>query len=155
SCRQIASRVENRIAFALPVLRIDRLARVMPTRSASSVNVMRRAWSSSSRFTTIAMLDRPCEFGAHVTAAPEDLRKHEDQEHGEQPGHRDVDRIVDFLAHGPGCEQVNHRLDQRTDHVDAEEEPGDADKLGGIRLDEWIADTGAVDHAPQSAENEM
>ena len=43
SCRQIASRVENRIAFALPVLRIDRLARVMPTRSASSVNVMRRA----------------------------------------------------------------------------------------------------------------
>src|SRR5262249_60171037 len=88
SSRQIASRVEKRIAFALPVLRIDRLARVMPTRSASSVNVMRRAWSSASRFTTIAMLDRPCELGPHLAPAPEDLRQHEDQEHGEQPDHR-------------------------------------------------------------------
>jgi hypothetical protein len=80
SCRQIASSVENRIAFALPVLRIDRLASVMPTRSASYVNVMRRASRDSSRFTTIAMLDRPGEFGAHFTAPPENLRKHEDQE---------------------------------------------------------------------------
>src|SRR6266446_4721674 len=81
------------------------------------------------------MLDRPCEFGAHGTAAPEDLRKHEDQEHGEQPGHRDMDHIVDLRAHGGGCEQVNHRLDQRVDHVDAEKEPGDADELHGIRLE--------------------
>jgi len=46
-------------------------------------------------------------------------------------------------------------LDQRIDHVDAEEEPGDADEVHGIRLDEWIADTGAGDHAPQSAEDEL
>jgi hypothetical protein len=43
SASQIASSVEKRIARALPVLRIDRLASVMPTRSASSVSVIRRS----------------------------------------------------------------------------------------------------------------
>src|SRR5947199_79481 len=37
SASQIASSVEKRIARALPVLRIERLASVIPTRSASSV----------------------------------------------------------------------------------------------------------------------
>src|SRR6266478_6035136 len=30
-------------------------------------------------------------------------------EHGEQPSHRDMDRIVELRAPGGGCEQVNHR----------------------------------------------
>src|SRR5262249_13933623 len=92
----------------------------------------RREHSFVPRFTTIAMLDRACEFGAHVTAASKDLRKHEDQEHSEQPGYRDMDRIVNLRAHGVRCEQVNHRLDQRVDHVDAQEQPGDADEVHGV-----------------------
>ena len=43
SASQIASSVEKRIARALPVLRIERLASVIPTRSASSVSVIRRS----------------------------------------------------------------------------------------------------------------
>src|SRR5215471_11316719 len=101
------------------------------------------------------MLDRPRELGAHVTAAPEHLRKHEDQEHGKQPGYRDMDHVVDLRAHGGRCEQVDRRLEQRVDHVDAEEEPGDADELHGIRLDERIADLRALDDAPQGAKDEL
>jgi hypothetical protein len=66
---QIASRVEKRIARALPVLRIERLASVMPTRSASSVSVIRRSWSRSSSLTAIAMSHRPFEVFAHVRAS--------------------------------------------------------------------------------------
>ncbi|PAV67321.1 hypothetical protein WR25_20366 [Diploscapter pachys] len=40
---QIASSVEKRIALALPVLRMERLARVMSTRSLSSIVAHRRA----------------------------------------------------------------------------------------------------------------
>src|SRR5688572_13606435 len=43
SASQIASSVEKRIARALPVLRMDRLASVIPTLSESSVRVIRRA----------------------------------------------------------------------------------------------------------------
>ena len=55
SASQIASSVEKRIARAFPVLRIDRLARVIPIRSASSVSVIRRSWSRSSSLTAIAI----------------------------------------------------------------------------------------------------
>jgi hypothetical protein len=43
SASQIASSFEKRIARALPVLRIERLASVISTRSASSVSVIRRS----------------------------------------------------------------------------------------------------------------
>ena len=50
-----AASVEKRMAFAFPVLRFDRLAKVMPTREESSVSDMRRSRITVSRFTTIRM----------------------------------------------------------------------------------------------------
>src|SRR2546421_6733236 len=83
SASQIASSVEKRIARALPVLRIDRLANVIPTRSASSVSVIRRSWSRSSSLTAIAMSHGPFEVFAHQRAFREDAGQHEGQEYGE------------------------------------------------------------------------
>ena len=55
--RQMASRVVKRIALALPVLRIERLANVKPTRSASSLSDILRLAISTSRFTMIFPID--------------------------------------------------------------------------------------------------
>ena len=52
---QMASRVEKRTALALPVFKIDRLAGVMPMRSASSRELIFRFASMTSRLTMIAM----------------------------------------------------------------------------------------------------
>jgi hypothetical protein len=52
---QIASRVLNRIAFAFPVLSMDRLARVMSTFSESSFKDIFRFAIITSRFTIIGM----------------------------------------------------------------------------------------------------
>src|SRR5687768_2109351 len=97
SASQIASSVEKRIARALPVLRIERLARVMPTRSASSVSVIRRSWSRSSSLTAIAMSHRPFEVVAHQRACREHTREHERKEHGEPAVDRkagiDIERV--------------------------------------------------------------
>ena len=51
--RQMASRVEKRTALALPVFRMDRLACVMPMRSASSPEDIFRFASITSKFNTI------------------------------------------------------------------------------------------------------
>src|SRR5205809_6698062 len=85
---QIASSVEKRIARALPVLRIDRFASVIPIRSASSVSVIRRSWSRSSSLTAIAMSHCPFEVFAHERA----FREHPGQQKREQYGHPAVDR---------------------------------------------------------------
>jgi len=53
---QIASNVEKRMALALPVFRIDRLDMVIPTFSESSVRLIFRLASITSRFTIIAMI---------------------------------------------------------------------------------------------------
>src|SRR5207248_7518463 len=50
---QMASSVDKRTARALPVLRTDRLASVIPILSDNSVRVMRRSWSMSSSLTMI------------------------------------------------------------------------------------------------------
>src|SRR5829696_10207614 len=84
----MASSVEKRIARALPVLRIDRLASVMPMRSASSVRVIRRSWRRSSSLTAIAMSHRPCEVFAHERA----FREHAGQQEREEYGEPAVDR---------------------------------------------------------------
>ena len=55
SSRQMASMVLMRTALALPVFRMDRLAGVMPTRFASSREVIFRFASIISRFTIIAI----------------------------------------------------------------------------------------------------
>src|SRR3954462_1591699 len=88
SAPQIASSVEKRIARALPVLRIERLASVMSIRSASSVRVIRRSWSRSSRLTAIGTSDRPFEVIAHERAFGE----HAGQQEREQDGEPPVDR---------------------------------------------------------------
>src|SRR5688572_27166987 len=49
---QMASSVENRMALALPFLRMERLAMVMPTRSESSVTLILRFAIMTSRLTT-------------------------------------------------------------------------------------------------------
>lgn len=53
SALQMASNVEKRIAFALPVLRIERLARVIPTLSDNSLSDILRLASITSKFTLI------------------------------------------------------------------------------------------------------
>src|SRR5437899_1849500 len=68
SASQMASSVEKRMARALPVLRMERLASVIPTRSASSVSVIRRSWSRSSSLTAIAMSHCPFEVLSHERA---------------------------------------------------------------------------------------
>src|SRR5437660_10785102 len=83
SASQIASSVEKRIARALPVLRIERLASVIPTRSARSVSVIRRSWSRSSSLTAIAMSHCPFEVFAHERAFREHSSQHEREEYGE------------------------------------------------------------------------
>lgn len=55
SALHIASRVEKRIAFALPVFNIERFAGVMPIRSASSNDDILRLASITSTFTIIAI----------------------------------------------------------------------------------------------------
>src|SRR5215472_14560826 len=82
SAAQIASSVENRIARAFPVFRIERFTIVMPTRSASSVRVIPRACSTSSSLTTIAMSHGPVQVLAHQRAFGEDTREDEGQKHG-------------------------------------------------------------------------
>lgn len=56
SASQIASKVENRTAFAFPCLRIERLAMVMPTFSESSVSFILRCAKTTSRFTIMAIV---------------------------------------------------------------------------------------------------
>src|ERR1044071_8935657 len=83
SARQIASSVEKRIARAFPVLRIERLAKVIPVRSASAVSVIRRSWRMSSSLTVIAMSHRPFEVFAHERALCEYTGQQEREQYGE------------------------------------------------------------------------
>ena len=55
SVSQIASRVEKRIALALPVLRMDRFCGVMPTASAKSFSRIFRCARTTSRLTIIGI----------------------------------------------------------------------------------------------------
>jgi hypothetical protein len=56
SALQIASKVDSRIAFALPFFKMEMLAIVMPTFSASSVTLIFRFASMTSMLMIIAML---------------------------------------------------------------------------------------------------
>src|SRR6185295_5987075 len=83
SASQIASSVEKRIARALPVFRIERLASAIPILSASSVSVIRRSCNMSSSLMAIAMSHRPFEVFAHVRAFGKYAGQQENKEHGE------------------------------------------------------------------------
>src|SRR3989440_12737285 len=109
SASQIASSVEKRIARALPVLRIERLASVKSTRSASSVRVIRRSLSSSSSLTAIATSHRPFQVVPHVRA----LRKHTGQQEREEYGEPAVDRKAGIQA-----ERMRRRRNGLGDYAD-------------------------------------
>src|SRR5882672_1463984 len=97
SAWQIVSSVEKRIARALPVLRIERLASVIPTRSARSVSVIRRSWSRSSSLTAIAISHRPFEVFAHERAFREHPSQHEGEEYGEPAVDRETGIEIDRM----------------------------------------------------------
>src|SRR5262245_53863235 len=109
SASQIASSVEKRIARALPVLRIERLASVIPIRSASSVSVIRRSWSRSSSLTAMAMSHRSLEIFAHVRA----FREHAGQQKREQYGEPAADRKAGVKMNG--MRRSRNRLADGTD----------------------------------------
>ena len=66
-----ASRVENRMALALPVLRTDRFCTEIPTLAESSVSFILRLASCTSKLTMIGIASpSDCEFevSLHLTA---------------------------------------------------------------------------------------
>src|ERR687898_449875 len=123
SASQIASSVEKRIARALPVLRIDRLASVMPTRSASSVSVIRRSWSRSSSLTAIAISDRPFEVFAHARPFREHAGQQKREEHGEPARDRKAGIELERMRRtGNGS---GDRADDEAEELQREQRPGD------------------------------
>jgi len=123
SASQIASSVEKRIARALPVLRIERLASVIPTRSASWVSVIRRSWSMSSSLTAIAMSHRPFEVFAHERAFREHAGQQEREEYGETAVDRKAGVYVERMRRsGNG---LGDRADHDAEKVQPEQRPGD------------------------------
>src|SRR2546430_10588647 len=97
SALQIASSVEKRIARALPVLRIERLASVIPTRPASSVSVIRRSWSRSSSLTAIAMSHGPFEVFAHERGFREHAGQHKRENYREPAADRKAGIEMDWM----------------------------------------------------------
>src|SRR5215467_10875853 len=94
SAVQSASSVEKRMARALLVLRIERLASVMPMRSANSDSVTRRSSITRSRLSLIGIrlartLDRQIVFALERETLAEDLRQRQNQEACEE--HRTVE----------------------------------------------------------------
>src|SRR4030095_8492991 len=131
SASQIASSVEKRIARALPVLRIERLASVIPTRSASSVSVIRRSWSRSSSLTAIAMSDRSFEVVAHERA----FRDHPGQQECEQDGEPAVDRKAGIEVHGMrrSRDGLADGADDDAEQLERKQRPRDHPQIPGIR----------------------
>ena len=125
-----ASSVENRTARALPVLRIDRFASVMPTFSESSVSVMLRAASRSSRCTRTGTSDGALFEVAQRGAFVEDLGEGQQSECDEQehPPVRRRDRdVIRASASTVDVEQTTRDLrpdrhgdEQRSEHSKAE-----------------------------------
>src|SRR5262245_47856577 len=104
--RQIPSRVEKRMALALPFFRMERLAIVMPTRVASSVTLIFRLASITSMVTIVATdatsdrSDREVMFRLEVDGALEDAFEHHgcgeghDADEGREEAHRDAPGAV-------------------------------------------------------------
>src|SRR6185312_12539579 len=86
SSRQSASSVVKRIARALLVLRIERLASVMPTFSARSVSEIRRSSMTRSRLSLMAMRssDRQIVFRLERKSLAEHFRQSKHQETREE-----------------------------------------------------------------------
>src|SRR6185436_12251268 len=150
---QIASRVEKRMARALPVLRIDRLARVMSTRWASSVRVMRRSWRRSSSLTTMAMSDGPFELFAHDRACGEDAGQDESQEHGEPAAGREAGVEVEGML--GGRDGLADAADHYAQQLEGEQGPGDGLEPHSVGGHERIARAHRLDHGEQPLEDDL
>src|SRR5215207_7562696 len=137
SASQIASSVEKRIARALPVLRIDRFASVIPTRSARSVSVIRLSWSMSSSLTAIAMSHRPFEVFAHERAFGEHAGQQEREEHGEPAVDGKACVYVERMRRsGDGLGDCAYHDAEK---VQREQRPRDPLQTGRVRGDERVA----------------
>src|ERR1700730_7484023 len=144
SAPQIASSVENRIARALPVLRIERLASVMSMRSASSVRVIRRSWSSSSSFTAMAMSHRPFEVFTHQRALGEDARENEGQDDRQPAAGRKAG--VEMKRMSGRRNGFADKTYDEAEHLLSEQKPGDRLQAVCIRRDERIAGANRLHH---------
>src|SRR2546429_347445 len=122
SASQIASSVEKRIARALPVLRIERLASAIPIRSASSVSVIRRSWSRSSSLTAIAMSHRSFEVFAHACACCEHAGQQERENYREPAADRKAGIEMERMRRsGNG---LGDRADDEAKKLQREQRPG-------------------------------
>ena len=123
SSRQIASSVEKRMALAFPFLRIERLAGVMSTRSASSPSDILRLAIITSMFMIIAIKSSPPPFIvcislmssvldgqflllAQILADGEDLGGEKDQDTHDDHCVGDVETRVDGVS--ASGEQFGH-----------------------------------------------
>src|SRR5262245_56487328 len=153
SASQIASSVEKRIARALPVLRIERLASVIPIRSASSVSVIRRSRSRSSSLTVIAMSHRPFEVFAHVRAFREDAGQQEGEEYGEPAADRKAGTEVERMRRrGNG---FGDPTDDETENLQREQRPGNRLQTRRVRSDEWVAPANRLNDREQPLQDDM
>src|SRR6266550_2759851 len=100
---QIASRVENRIALAFPFFRMERFAIVMPTLSESSVTLIFRLASITSRLTimvTSGTSYRQIILGLHVHGVLQGplenghRGRHHDRGEGDENAHEDTTRSI-------------------------------------------------------------
>src|SRR5262245_17301477 len=107
SALQIASRVEKRIAFALPFFRMERFAIVMPTLSESSVTLILRLASITSILTimgTSATSYRQVMLGLHVHGALQasfengHRGRNHDRDEGDEGAHEHTPRAIIALA---------------------------------------------------------
>lgn len=91
----MASRVLNRMALALPVFRMDRLARVRSTFSESSLRLILRRAIITSRFTIMAISDREVGFLFEFVSFFENLGQDKNQgRHKEVFFHRQSWEII-------------------------------------------------------------
>ena len=149
---QIYSSVEKRIARALPV-RIERFASVMLIRSASSVSVIRRAWSMSSSFTTMGMI-RPCLRDRRAAASViEDTGEHEQQQHRKPTGDGKIPIEIERLGRERG--RSSNGADGQVQQFEVEERPRGRLQPRGVAGNERVTASHGLNDCQQSREQDV
>src|SRR5205807_8192631 len=144
---------EKRIARAWPVLSTERLASVIPTRSASSVSVIRRSWSRSSSLTVIAISHCPFEVFAHERAFREHAGQQKREEYGEPAADRKAGIYVERMR--PSRNRPGDRADDEAEKLQREQHPGDRLQTGGVRGDERVTRANRLNHREQPFEDNV
>src|SRR5690606_8459171 len=153
------------MARALPVLRIDRLARVTPTRSASSVSDMRRSSRMRSSWTRMAMAKvsipagRRPEAGSYrqlgLAAQPRALAEHlgEDEDDEDREGGGDEVEKARRLQRAAHQARDQGLADPRPagDHGEGQADLLQAADIVGMK---GVADAQGVHHGAQVAQDE-